>query len=196
MSDELTGIFDNLEPNDFILDTSAIDETSGQFVGSTAFDAHIDEKIRTIKVALPASGGNFNPMAFLSNATTTRAFAGQQDENLGMFLERLKREARAMGATWFFFAKKNVIVRSYDEDLDTPDVTDPEYKQRMLQSEDAIEEVCILWYADRREGSEIQHRQGLLALNDLGTQVTQTIEGDERQTISVFAGILDAVIRS
>jgi len=195
MSDDLTGIFDNLDPSDFIVETSAFDEVDGSFVGSTAFDAFIEEKIRTIKVMLPASGGAFNPMAFLGNAEVIRAFAGQQDENLGMYLERLKREARTMGATWFFFAKKNVIVRTFNESDDTPDVEDPNYRQAILEEDDAVEEVCIVWYADRREGSEVQHRQGLLALNDLGTHVTQTIEGDERQTISVFGGVLDAVIR-
>jgi len=190
--DDFTGIFDNLTPEMFSMETSAVDETEGNFRGVTAFNASVDERLRGIRAAFASSFGQINPIAVLSNAERQRVFVPEQDENLGMFLERLKREAVMMGAHWFFLAKKNVFSVWYDEagSEGSADVASPEAEQ--IAAERGSEpEVGILWYAERREGTEIHHRHGVLQIE--GNRIAGATEGDSEQTMGVFSLVLDAV---
>lgn len=194
-NDDLTGIFDHLTPDMFIAETSAIDETEGNYVGVDAFNASVDERIRGLRAAFATSFGNINPLAVLSNATTQRVFTPQQDENVGLFLERLQREAMTMGAHWFFFAKRNVFAvywRELDDDDVRHDAASDE-SQREAIADGTEPEVGILWYAERREGAEIHHRQGVLEID--GHRISGATEGDGRQTLGVFSTVLDVVKR-
>lgn len=195
MTDNLRGIFDNLTPDMFITETSAIDESEGVYRGSVAFNASVDERLRGIRAAFATSYGQVNPLAVLTNATTQRVFTPQQDENLGQFLERLKREARSMGAHWFFLAKKNVVAVVWEELEDTDERHDVTSKASELMAKAAgVEpEVGILWYAESREGNERVHRHGALRIE--GNKLGEATEGDGQQTHGVFSLILDAVIR-
>ena len=197
MSD-FSGIFDDLSPDDFFLETSAIAERDdGPFYGTASFDAHIEETIRNLRVTFSTSVGRMNPIAILSNRDLQRTFTPQQDEDLGMFLERLKREARLLGASWFFFAKRNVFVL-YDgeEDEELHDVTSSD-SLTAAQQRGGHEEQGIVWFAERREvlgpHTSKATRQGVLHLSSAGDRIVGETEGDERQTIAVFSGILDAV---
>lgn len=192
--DDLTGIFDSITPDMFSLETSAIDETEGRFVGTDAFNASVDERIRGVRAAFASSFGQVNPLAVLTNRTTQRVFVPDQDENLGMFLERLKREAAMMSAHWFFFAKRNVFSIYYpaDEDDERHDVASSASLEAAAQRGSEPEE-GILWYAESREGAEQMHRHG--ALRIAGNKIGEATEGDGNQTIGVFSLILDAVIR-
>ncbi|NUS02073.1 MAG: hypothetical protein HOV97_05860 [Nonomuraea sp.] len=191
---EFIGIFDEISPDMFIVETSAIDEIEGNFRGATAFNASVDERLRGIKAAFASSFGKINPIAILTNATTQRVFVPQQDENLGQFLERMQREARTMGAHWFFFAKKNTFAVYYPEDDDEEiyDVGSDAARERAARSGSDLS-VGILWYAERREGEEVHHRHGALEVE--GHKVTKATEGDGDQTLGVFSTVLDAVRR-
>lgn len=183
---EFAGIFDDLTPDMFSLDTSAVLEREGIFTGRKAFNLSVDEQIRNIQTAFAASGGKINPLAVLTNATMQRSFTPDRDENLGDFLERLKREARMMSAHWLFIAKESTI-GTYDRepDEDYLDIASDEAKSRAGDMR-----AGILWYAERREGKP-HHRIG--AMETAGKQVTSVTEGDERQKLTVFSLILDGV---
>lgn len=191
--DEFTDIFDHLTPEDFFIESSAISEDEGLYKGAASFDLHIEEAIRSVKVSLATSWGQMKPVAILSNEKTRRTFTPTEDETLGQFLERLQREARTLGARWFFFAKRHEL-RLYDEEEGVEIVdaaTDEAVETAIKQGKQA--ETAIFWYAERREANETQVRQGVLHLSPAGDQVTHRSEGDERQQIGIFGLILDAV---
>lgn len=195
MNDDLHGIFDDITPEMFSLDSSCVDESEGTFKGRVAFDASVDERIRGVRAAFASSFGQVNPIAVLSNPTMQRVFVPEQDENLGQFLERLKREAAMMSAHWLFFAKRNmisVVWHDPEDDGERYDVASPEMAAQAAVDGSEPEE-GILWYAESREGSEIAHRHGVLRI--AGNKIGEATEGDGRQTLNVFSLILDAVIR-
>lgn len=194
-NDDIAGIFDHLTPDMFIAESSAVDEIEGKFVGTDAFNASVDERIRGIRAAFASSFGQINPLAVLSNATTQRVFVPQQDENLGLFLQRLQREAMTMGAHWFFFAKRNVFSVYYREladDDERHDVASSD-SEREAMIDGTEPEVGILWYAERREGGEVHHRQGVLEIK--GHRLGDATEGDGKQALGVFSTVLDVVRR-
>jgi hypothetical protein len=194
--DNLTGIFDEITPDMFIVETSAVDESTGTFKGIDAFNASTEERLRGVRATFANALGQINPTAVLTNATTQRVFVPQHDENLGQFLERLQREARVMGAHWFFFAKRNAFSVYYetDDDAERHDVTE---RDGACAREAAVRgsepEIGIMWYAERREGEEIHHRHGALKVD--GGRIVEAIEGDGNQTLGVFASVLDVVTR-
>lgn len=194
MSDELDGptYFDDITPDHFAIVTSAVYEEEGRYTGADAFNLFADEGVRSVRVAFATGAGKLNPVAMLVSPTTRRHFSVEQDENLGMFLERLKREALLMGAHWLFIAKKNVfsIYHEEDDDAPRPDVASAEAKARALDQDE--ERVGILWYAERRE-NEVHHRHGAIEIVD--NRLGDAREGDDKQTIGVFSLILDAVRR-
>lgn len=193
-NDEFAGIFDDVTPDMFIAETSAVHEDEGSFVGTAMFNTVVDEALRGVRTAFASSFGQINPTAMLANATTRRFFAPEQDENLGQFLERLKREAMTMGAHWFFLAKRNVVAVWYEEDEEAErHDTGSDDAMRTAAMHGSEPEMGVLWYAERREGGETHHRHGVLKIE--GHKITDATEGDDKQTIGVFSLILDAVRR-
>lgn len=184
------GIFDDLTPEMFALETSAVLEVTGQFTGREAFDAAVDDQIRNVRSAFATSGGKVNPLAVLFNATTQRNFTPDRDENLGQFLERLQREARVMKAHWMFIAKESVF-QTYDHE-EGEEVPDPSSKNALSRANAAGKglRAGILWYAEYREGDG-GRRLGTMAAT--GNRITETTEGDEEQRIAVFSLILDGI---
>lgn len=182
------GIFDDLTPEMFALETSAVLESSGEFAGREAFDTAVDEQLRNVQSAFAASGGKINPIAVLFSATMQRNFTPDRDENLGQFLERLQREARVMGARWLFIAKESVF-QNYDHE-EGDEKPDPSSAGALSRADAAGSglKAGILWYAEYREG-EGGRRLGTMTAS--GNRITESVEGDEEQRIAVFSLILD-----
>lgn len=193
-NDDFAGIFDDLTPDMFFAETSAVHEDEGKWTGAEAFNQVVDESLRGLRLAFASTHGQVNPTAILANATVRRFYVPDQDENLGQFLERLKREARAMGAHWFYFAKRNVYA-SWQEPEDATSKTDmasPEAMQKASEHGSELQ-VGLCWYAERREGDDVHHRHGVMSIED--NKITGTIEGDGDQTMGVFSAVLDVVRR-
>lgn len=194
--DKLTDIFKDITPEMFAIETSTTHEEHGHFVGLPAFNAFVDENIRAVRMTFGAGGNDqFHPVAVLVAPGIRRHFAVEPDENLGMFLERLKREAVLLGAQWLFLAKKNVFAvwhEDLDDEDDRADAASPDAATRAVRA-GAEQQVGILWYAERREGDETHHRHGAIEIND--GKLGSLTEGDDKQAFGVFSLILDEVRR-
>jgi len=177
--DELSGIFDNLKPEDF---------TPNQ--GRAAFDQFTNNLIETTRHAYIASMGQINPIAVLANASEKRTVTPTQTETLGEYVERLGVEARAMGATWFFLSRKtligNYLAKAGD---DLPDVTDPATVAKAMA--DGILTEGVFFYAECHEGSERYIRHGQMAAEG-PSALGEVIEGNPlaQQGVSFFANVL------
>jgi hypothetical protein len=187
VNDNITGIFDHLTPDDFSRETSAFHEEQGSFKGAANFSAWVNGQLKTLRVAFAGADGHLNPVAVLTSPTVTRSFIPDDDETLGDFLKRLGREARTIGATWFFLAKKAFVGTM--ETTEPPDVSDPEAVLRL--ADEGKLKLGVLWYAERREGDERHQRTGFLTIveNRLG----ESVEGDAPQSFAALASVLEAV---
>jgi hypothetical protein len=179
--DEIGEAFKNVSVQDFVRDTSAIaeqrygDDFKESTRGDVAFDRFVDGCILTSRTAA-ARPGDFRPWSVLHNAEMQRTFTPDDDETIVDYAHRLHREAKAMNATWFFTAIMS-CGRAYnsDEPPDPVDANDPEQLQAALERGEL--EVCICWYAEKREEEEGRHRAGIIGFTDDGYPSTG-IEGD------------------
>lgn len=164
MSDELTGIFDNITPDDFT-----------PYKGASSFDKFVRENIQTTKISWLAAEGNINPVAVMSNASECETFAPTDDETLGEYIARLRKAAKAMGATWFYFSRKTLVgsYRTANEG-DIPDIADPAHT---LAHEDRLIE-GVFYYAERHENGAREVRHGIMQPE--GERLGDMIEGDAR----------------
>lgn len=193
-ANDFSEFFENLTPEMFAIETTASSEEQGRFAGSAAFDAFVEEHVRTVRMAFASNRGRINPIVTLANPTMRRSFAVTADENLGEFLERLSREASLMNAHWLFLAKESVFSAYFEpDDVDDGDVHDvaSEDTKKFVESRESEAGTGIIWYAERREKSEYHHRHGILQTAD--GQIVRSIAGDERQSMGVFGAILDGV---
>lgn len=187
MSDELDGIFDDLKPEDFFLETSAIEEVSRTSKGAEMFSAFVDEQLRAIRLAYAASQGQVNPIAILANTERQRVFSPEDDENMGQYTSRLNREAKLMGATWVFISRKTLVAAHHVSPDQIHDTNDPEAVAQAIA--DGVLKTGLIWFSERRENGERHRRHGIIEAlpnHNLG----QPVEGDSSQAIPIFDRIL------
>ena len=175
--DELTGIFDNLTPEDFT-----------PFRGRIAFDKFVAENIETTRTSWLAADGHINPIAVLATPAERWTFAPTDDETLGEYVERLRGEAKRLGASWLFISRKT-LVGTYLVDGDSvPDASDPEAIQKAIESGLMVE--GVFYFAERVEGAERDSRHGLMRPE--GERLGEVVEGNpNHQSASFFSRILD-----
>lgn len=187
MDDDFSGIFDHLTPEDFHLDTSAIQEVARENKGIEAFNEFVDEQIRSLQVSYVAAQGEVRPIAILASPTVQRVFTPDGDELLNDFVARLKRESRWIGATWFFFSKKTLVGRHLVESDRVHDTNDPEVVQKAI--DEGRMQVGMFWHAERREGDERHHRSGIMLPE--GNGLGPSVEGPATQTVPLLADVLE-----
>lgn len=186
MNDEYNGIFDHLNPDDFVRETSAVDEVPRVNVGVEKFNQFVDEQLRAVRFAYLASDGQINPIAVVASPTVQRMFAPDDDETLGQYLQRLHREANLIGARWLFISKQTLVGSQETPASQMKDVNDPE----SVGDESALTE-GVYWYAERREGDERHHRHGIIPELAGRNVLGEMTEGPQEQTVPMFAKILD-----
>jgi len=187
LSDEFSGIFDHLDPEDFTLTTSAVDEVSRENKGIDAFNAFVDEQLRAVRMAYKAAEGVINPIAILASPAKQRMFTPEADEDMGQYVKRLNREAKAMGATWVFISRKTLVGSRMVSPDQLRDVNDPDEVQKAI--EDGLLVTGLIWFAERREGDERHRRHGVIESN-ANHQLKEPSEGSEEQALPLFDRIL------
>lgn len=188
-NDDLTDIFEHLTPEDFVTETTSMEDLARANEGAEAFGAFVDEQLRMLRTAYIAAEGQLNPIAIIASPTVQRIFAAEDDESLGQYVARVAREAKRIGAIWTFISKKT-LVASHETEYDgspQPDVNDPEEVQAAVATGAMV--LGVMWYAERREGNEHQHRIGIM-LDEHGRRLGKSVEGSDVQGVPLFAQIL------
>lgn len=180
-NDDLTGIFDDLTPNDF---------STVRNEGSMAFHRFVQENVKSVKIAFMAVDGNpINPLATFANPENEWVFSPNDDENLGQYVDRLRKVAKEIGATWFFISRMTQVA-TYSVDInDVPkDINGPEALAKASEHGAAVVP-GILYYAERLENGvrEVQH--GIMKINE--NRLEDPIVGNGlAQSIGLFENIL------
>ena len=186
------GVFEHLTPEDFSRESSSMDDSAHHSQGADAFNAFTEEQIRMVRAAyIAAERQQLNPIAILVSPSVQRVFTPYDEETLGGFVDRVSRDAKAIGAMWTFVAKKTLVgVASLGsaerETGGATDVDDPAEVAAAMAA--GILGVGVLWYAERSEGDERHHRAGTMA--DTGGRLGEMTEGPSTQAIPLFAQIL------
>lgn len=102
--DQLTGIFDALTPDDFVVETTAVTTMEGCFSGAEVFDGFVEHQLHAVRLAFSVAQGWLTTTAVLASPTCLRAFVADEDETLTDFVARLRHEALRMGAHWSLVA--------------------------------------------------------------------------------------------
>lgn len=186
--DELTGIFDNLDPDDFN-DPITVKATRGERdnYGAEAFDQFIDRKIETVRESYLASEGQINPVATLASRTSEWMFTPTDEETLGQYVERLRSEAKRLGATWLFISRKTLVGSSQQDEDSVVDTSDPEQLQAGIEA--GLVSEGVFFFAERIEDGVRDHRHGIMKAENSDT-LGELVMGNPVQTVSFFATIL------
>ncbi len=165
MTDDITGIFDDLSPEDFKSTTTAFTEISRTNVGLDAFNAFVDEQLRAVQISYATAKGDMAPVAVLANDSIQRLYVPSDEETLQNYLDRLSEEAKQMGATWFFISRPTQVGSHLVGSDEVHDATTAETIQE-AKEQGALQR-GLFWYADRRE-DERQKRMGIYFDNGAG----------------------------
>ena len=107
--DELTGIFDDLSPEDFVLESTAIASMAGCYAGPDVLDGFLEHQLNAIRLAFSMSEGWLVTTAVLAGLEGLRTFVADDDETLLDFVARVRDEAARMRAHWCFMATQTLI---------------------------------------------------------------------------------------
>jgi hypothetical protein len=178
-NDEFAGIFDNLKPEDF-----------HPFKGRIAFDEFVTQNIEITRRSWLAADGHINPLAVLATAAEQWTYAPTDDETLGEYVDRLRAEAKRLGATWLYLSRKTLVGNykaSQGEQI--PDASDPEAVQAAIESGMLME--GVFYYAERHEeDSEPDYRLGVMKPEE-ENRLGAPVEGNpHHQSATFFKGIL------
>lgn len=175
-NDFIDGIFDNLAPEDFVIETSAIGvcdlaSLDAQFIGPEAFERFVNRQVEVVRISYSASEGMLNTVAILGTREMQYIFMPDLDEDLEGYMKRMRREAQNLNASWTFIARKchvgTTAWTTMGEEADDAEVGDEDVFQRAAAA--GKMKVGVLFYAQRREGGAVDHRQGYL--QDMGDSV-------------------------
>ncbi len=192
--DDLTDIFEDLKPEDFIQSEStavgivALASQDAEFVGAEAFARFIARSLNDVRVAYAASAGDINPIAILATATTQYLFVPDEDDSLGSWADRLRREAATLGATWVFITRKTMVGTS-DQPADTQVGSQKAYDLAIERGDDL--RPGMLFYVQRREGLEVENYCGYMqAQSDV--ELGEVQMGHSTQGLESLFYVLDA----
>lgn len=107
--DELTGIFDHLAPEDFVVESTAIAAMAGCYAGADVLDGFVEHQLNAVRLAFSMADGWLVTTAVLAGREGLRTFVADDDETLLDFVARVRREAALMRAHWCFMATQTVI---------------------------------------------------------------------------------------
>lgn len=108
-ADTLTGIFDSLTPEDFVIESTAISSMAGCYAGADVLDGFVEHQLNAIRLAFSMADGWLVSTAVLAGREGLRTFVADDDETLLDFVARVRREAARMRAHWCFMATQTLM---------------------------------------------------------------------------------------
>lgn len=178
--DELTGIFDDIKPEDFF----------GAAVGAAhaeTFGGFVDRMIGTVRTAYLAAAGQMDSLAILASGTREWSYVPTDEETLGDYLERLRVEAERLGATRLFVIRRT-LVGAQEISSKEGDAFDVGHAQKIAEAiEDGRMVPGVFYYASCSEGGR-ENRYGIMRASN--GRLGDPVESDAQQTVAHFDTIL------
>ena len=123
MTDPLDGIFDSLEPEDFMTAATPIAKKN---TDAFDFQTFMNSCVQASEFAFYAANGMPNPMAVLATPGGQLTYCPTDGETLGHYVQRLEREARLNGAFAMFLMKLTTVATRLTDPGEDIDVTSRE----------------------------------------------------------------------
>lgn len=174
--DEIERLFQNLSPDDFARDTSAVETVDipdrarslGLNRSDAGFEMFIQGHLTECRVDAWEDSSDFTPRAILANSDVQRKFHGEDDESPGDWGRRLRREATAMQAHWMFVALVSPARAVLPGQSDPPPL-DPDDIAAVHQAlEDGSLGFGVCWTAASITSGTLEYRGGIIYLADDG----------------------------
>lgn len=181
--DELTGIFDDLKPEDFF----------GSTVGAAhvePFSNFVDRMVETVRTAYLAAGGQVDSLAVLATGEREWSYVPNDEESLGDYLERLRLEAKRLSATRLFVIRRTMVGSQEipAEDAEKGEVFDVGHAQRIAEAvEDGRMVEGVFYYASCSEGAKVT-RYGIMRSS--GARLSEPVEAEVQQAVTHYDSIL------
>lgn len=181
--DDITALFDGIEPADFFRTTSAVahEEYLDVINGKVEFEAFVEKHLDNVRATYNEDPAEFDPVAVLHCPEGTRVFLPDEDETNEMYMSRLQREAVEFQATWFFVGMVAPAAVCADRD---------EAAGGNYVMQDAIN-----WYAEAREPRFNQIRQGIITIRP-DQQAGELLEGTPEGASYLFRSVLNPKLKT
>lgn len=183
---DLSGIYDNLTPDDFKL-------THGPNRGSQAFTAWVHAMVMETRQTWERMDAHLIPISTVADSKTSLTIVANDVETLAEYTDRVRDAARRLGATWLFTARKTEVgyYATTNVDPDVPDATINEAGAREVAAKHDISLTeGVYYFAARHEGEDLERTHGIIPGDDDGV-LGDTVEGDaDMQAISLYGDIL------
>lgn len=181
--DEISNAFADLEPDDFLRETSAMDritytpEMQYLTAGENHFHGFVDAHLRRSREATHKPGG-FHAFSTLHNTTEQRHYHPDDDETASQYATRLAREAKEMNATWLYTAML-APGRAYSENEEPPPDIDPDDSTALAAAlHEGTLHLSVCWFAQCNETDPPLRRSGIIILDSAGHATEVEIEGE------------------
>ena len=181
---DIRRMFEGIEPEDFMRETTATDRYTATTGGAGPFHAFVNEMHDMTRISYAAHSGDMDPIAVLQAADERRIFGPDFDETIEQYCNRLQREARSMNAEWCYIAMRGAVGVYRDianapmEEISKVNLRDPE-AIRAAEERGLLQE-HVMWFAEAREPDYEMLRIGVFdELDETGEEprLTSTMEG-------------------
>jgi hypothetical protein len=175
-SDEITKMFDDIRPEDFFRETSAVQTVRvpgrvrqlGLDKSNVGFEKFIRDQLTQCRIDAHQSQEFFTPRAVLANSDEWRIFHGEDDEVPADFAQRLKREAAQMNAHWSFVAMVSPARAILPGQTEPPPI-DPDDADAVFNAlQDGALQYGVCWTAGNVTNGPLEYRGGIIYLDDDG----------------------------
>lgn len=182
-SDDISALFDDIQPQDFFRETSAVasEEYLDVINGKVEFEAWVEDNLGKIRDTYNDDPAEFDPVALLHCPNGTRVFLPDDDETNEMYMSRLQREAVQFEATWFCIGMVAPAAVCADRD----EAAGGNY----------VMQEAINWYAEAREPRFNQIRQGIITIRD-DKQAGEMLEGTPEGASYLFRSVLNPKLKT
>lgn len=159
---DLTGIFNDLTPQDFDRSNSA---RHVALLERQNFEEFVTNSLEALRLAFHAADGKPNPVAVLMGSDGRRIYTPDDDESVGDFLDRLSREAKEQQTHTLFIAMLTVGGTYQAPSTDGwTTLDDADAVKRSAETGSGLRPVLV-WYA--QYGKAV--RQGIMMTEDGNT---------------------------
>lgn len=184
--DELTGIFDDIKPEDFFGSSAS----SAAHVEET-YDKFVSRMVETTRTAYLAAAGQMDSLAFLSGGGTEWMYVPDDEETLGEYLERLRQEAKRLNATRLFIVRRTLVGAQEmpAEDIERGEVFDVGHAQKIAEAAEEGRMVPgVFFYASCSESGKPDTRYGIMRASNV--RLGEPVMSEVNQPVTHFDTIL------
>lgn len=175
--DELTGIFDNLNPDDF---------SDNATTPIALFNRFVDSNVDAIRKSYIAAEGEIQVITVLDSPAGKETIIPAYDgESLGEYVERVRSEAHSIGAVRLFLCRRAQVASKMIDMEEMKPVDDASWVgQPEVKLVDGL-----IYYAERLESGVREARIGIMR-GENGDLVDRTEIDARLQPIDLFANML------